>query len=542
MYIRSLYLKNIRSYGNQEIELSKGINLLVGANNAGKSTIIKALYKLQRGNSLGKEDIRKTTKRGEIAIRFEEMGEDDIPLFRVGREMPKLETVPEGGKIVVQYELKADKEQNDQAFLYDPNGKDSVFHGVGISGKNEAGAEVSLIVFSGLPDMENEKNFIYPFFAKRKRHYYHHSRGTEATYQVHEDLSNLASKIQKVTSPSFQYADEYNRLCEKILGFKIGVIPGEQQEDRIGIYVGDSFTIPLESMGEGVMNVLGLLVILLTENNKLFLIEELENDLHPAALKELLQLIIAKAGSNQFIISTHSNIVVKYLGSVPGSFMHHVVWKPYELGSGVKVPSSTIQLVLNTAVARMEMLQNLGYDLFDFGTYSGFLILEESSAEQIIREFLMPHFTPSLVNRLRTIASQGADDLPPKFQDLHRLFLFVHSDPIYKHRAWAVADGDPIGIKIIKELKKSFRSWPSEHFVTFSQPAFEHYYPERFRREVCDVLGIKNKRERKQAKGDLLRNVLNWARTNPKDAKPAFEKSAAEVIQLLKRIEAEMVA
>ena len=41
-------------------------------------------------------------------------------------------------------------------------------------------------------------------------------------------------------------------------------------------------------MGEGVANIVGLLVDLCLAENKLFLIEEPENDIHPKALKGLL--------------------------------------------------------------------------------------------------------------------------------------------------------------------------------------------------------------------------------------------------------------
>jgi hypothetical protein len=57
-------------------------------------------------------------------------------------------------------------------------------------------------------------------------------------------------------------------------------------------------------MGEGIPHLLGLINDLCLAENKLFLIEEPENDIHPKALKRLLDLIIQKSQSNQFVIST----------------------------------------------------------------------------------------------------------------------------------------------------------------------------------------------------------------------------------------------
>lgn len=43
MYIKKLSMKNFKSFRNQQIEFSRGINYLVGNNNSGKSTVIQAI-------------------------------------------------------------------------------------------------------------------------------------------------------------------------------------------------------------------------------------------------------------------------------------------------------------------------------------------------------------------------------------------------------------------------------------------------------------------------------------------------------------------
>lgn len=112
-------------------------------------------------------------------------------------------------------------------------------------------------------------------------------------------------------------------MVEKILGFPISTTPSEK--GKKGVYIINKFEyIPLTSMGEGVPNILGLIVDLCMSENKIFLIEEPENDIHPKALKARLELIEMKSVNNQFIISTHSNIVTKYLGSVEGSKVFRV--------------------------------------------------------------------------------------------------------------------------------------------------------------------------------------------------------------------------
>jgi hypothetical protein len=69
--------------------------------------------------------------------------------------------------------------------------------------------------------------------------------------------------------------------------------------------------------------------------------------------------------------------------------------------------TSTIKDLGTDPAARVAALSDLGYELYDFNLFDGWLILEESSAERIIRDYLIPWFVPRLT-RVRTIAAGGA--------------------------------------------------------------------------------------------------------------------------------------
>ena len=58
---------------------------------------------------------------------------------------------------------------------------------------------------------------------------------------------------------------------------------------------------------------------------------------------------------------------------------------------------------LNEAEERRNALERLGYDLSDYDLWKAWLILEESSAERLIREYLIPWFIPELQGRLRRL-------------------------------------------------------------------------------------------------------------------------------------------
>ena len=58
MKIKEIQLRNIRGFAKQDTELSTGINVLVGQNNSGKSTIARAALMLQQGTSFTAQDRR----------------------------------------------------------------------------------------------------------------------------------------------------------------------------------------------------------------------------------------------------------------------------------------------------------------------------------------------------------------------------------------------------------------------------------------------------------------------------------------------------
>src|SRR2546429_1577958 len=79
MWVSELEFNNIRSFAaSGAIKLSKNINILLGANNAGKSTIIRTLYLLQQ-NRFSYEDLRIGQNSAGVVIQLEEV---DNPHFQ----------------------------------------------------------------------------------------------------------------------------------------------------------------------------------------------------------------------------------------------------------------------------------------------------------------------------------------------------------------------------------------------------------------------------------------------------------------------------
>jgi hypothetical protein len=283
-------------------------------------------------------------------------------------------------------------------------------------------------------------------------------------------------------------------------------------------------------MGEGVANILGLLLDLCMAEDKIFLIEEPENDIHPKALKKVLNLILKKSEKNQFIITTHSNIVLKYLGAD----LHNKIFN-VKMHLSDKLPTSTIKEVDNSPISRRQILEDLGYELLDFDISDTWLILEESSAEAIIKDFLIPEFVPSLKDRLKICASTGVDKVTARFEAIHSLCLFFHLQKPLNDRIWVLVDDGEKEKKIIEDLKNKYKSWNPDRFLQFKEHDFENYYPEKFKAKFKELL-TKNSNEKREGKRSLLEEVKLWCKNNRDEAKEAFSQSASEVIKILEDI------
>jgi len=538
MFVSKLTLINTRSYSKMDLNLSPSINILVGNNNSGKSTIIKALYKLQNAGSLGLEDVRKTQDSARVFIDLEDITNAEGVTFQLNnKENPS--KFPDTTRVKVVfgiYDSLRDTQKGQESLFFDLNLPWELDEGGKFIIVGPDGQEVPFINFNGFPNLETHHNFIYPFFAKRKTGFYNNQLGEREAYTVSEDLRNITSKVQKISNPSHPKNKQFIKQIEDILGFSIGVIPHGENQSNTGIFVGDNTVIPIERMGEGIVNIVGLIVMLLTEDRKLYLIEELENDIHPKALKKLLELIIEKSANNQFVISTHSNIVLKYLG-VKNSKLFRLLWQPFEKTPEDRLPTSVISELDKDPEAKMKLLEELGYDLFDFDLFKSYLIFEESSAESLVRDFLLPVFFPSLTDKVKTLAASGADDLVPRFHDFLRLFVFIHQNPIYASRAWVFADGDDAGKANIQQLRTSFPSWEPEHFINFSKDNIEEYYPVRFQIEFMEINSTSDKRQKREAKRIFTKKIQGWIASNPAEAKTEFNESAAEILDFLKIIE-----
>jgi predicted ATPase len=507
MRFSRLQLTNIRSFQSADMVLSPKVTLVVGENNSGKSTLLQAILLVQQPQ-MNSESVRYGAREGKVRV---EMANFEAQDFHPSLHNPVLSTTNKDSTVAMEAIIQREPPAIGFLLLL-PN--------------------ASTNPWSHFPNAQ-PSNVLVPYFSNRRSSSIGENVGETYAYGVNTGHQFLYAKVDACVS-SRELREPFAAACLEVLGFEVttwnspnGKTAGLEVSARRRQH------IPLTQMGAGVAHVVGLIVELLMTSGKTYLIEELENDLHPGALRSLLQLVERSVeNGNQFLVSTHSNVVVRRLGGLPDARIYQV-----ERAINAMPPESRLSAVPNEPAARRVLLNSLGYDLMDYDLFSSWLILEESSAEAIVREFLIPWFAPKLVGRIRTIAANGADDVEPRFVDLHRLMTFVHLEPIYQQRAWVWCDGDKAGHAAVKKLRESFHSWPEGHFTALDLEDFESYYPNTFAAGAAEALAITDVQGKRAVKAALCDQVKVWLRADIERGKSALTESAAPLIKLLKSIE-----
>jgi AAA domain, putative AbiEii toxin, Type IV TA system/AAA ATPase domain len=501
VFVNRIALDNYRCFQGVELQPSRTLNVIVGTNNSGKSTLLRTLTALQFGASFGIDDKRVNNLDG---------------MFEIGVEGPALPPVPPGVQPCT-FRMQA----NGSPMLMSPNGNHAV----------------------GNPPFANSfpHNFACVFLSKRKVG----GLNDALVAKPHSDLisasiENLVPKLDLLLTEGNPLRERLLSICVQMFGMRIAVAPSASGRSA-GLFIDSDRQIPISAMGDGVAQMLALVADLLRAENKVFVVEELENDLHPRATRALLDLVIESCRSrgNQFFVSTHSNVVLRHLAAESDVKIFRT---SLSLGDD-RIPNAEVNEVPNTPGARRELLEELGYELFDAGLYEGYLLMEESSAETVVNEYLIPTFAPSLSRRLRTMAAKGFNEAEARFQDFVRLFTFLHLEPTYRDKAWVVFDAGEREREALDRLEAAFvgpNKWSKKTFRQWSAHDFERFYPNQFASEIERVLSIAGKKEKDQAKKDLRAQVMQWVRDEPITAKSEFEKSAREVIDLLREIEAKL--
>lgn len=162
------------------------------------------------------------------------------------------------------------------------------------------------------------------------------------------------------------------------------------------------FAFPLNQCGTGVAQVLAILSVIATAPPSIILIDEINNFLHPASIKELLRIIRTNYDHHQYIISGHSPELIAE--SYP-STMHLIRRDGYE--------STVIQMKVNDYNSYAEIADHLGISISD-ALVANRVVWVEGPTEQICLPFIADHVKISIPQGLAFIPVVNTGDLTGK--------------------------------------------------------------------------------------------------------------------------------
>lgn len=304
--LRSLKIENFRCFRTFELQQLGKLNLLVGTNNSGKTSILEAVQLLNAQSNF--ESLREVMSiRGEYILNDERSGsrEPDIRHLFYGHE------IDEGSKFSI-----FGNNQNDVEGI-----TVSVEHTGQLNLFDDLREFVLVIEWLGI---ENE-SIKLPLSSRE---------GLPLDYvrRVRRDFKNLGSKTQFVTSSSLTSEKMIELFDQVVLTPEEDLVTEALQTiepsiDRIASVGSEKYRytgsrsgfvvrltdgdqrIPIGSMGDGIWRMLGLTLAIVNARNGVLLVDEIDTGLHFSAMSDMWKLIweTAKRLNVQVFATTHNS-------------------------------------------------------------------------------------------------------------------------------------------------------------------------------------------------------------------------------------------
>lgn len=475
LYISDVKIENRKCFTTASLSCSPGINIIIGQNNSGKSTILKSICGVSVAIFAGPSGIRMGASESVIELQLSGGKELALEPFR--------RFLDDDGVVKPAYYRLLSRQPDYVASELFLNGQI---------------AETTHNIGAG-------HNIVLPFLSHRRVRGLNHEVHVAATERHLEDFSNLVAIVDRLMSPYDDDAATFRKMCREVTGLDIVTYPSHNGK-QLGARIGPNSYLPILELGDGVMQLVGLIAALCVHKGKIIVIEDVESDLHPEALKLVIDQIRVSSEYNQFFISTHSNVALAALAAAKDCAIFRVGRVDQE-GLG----RSDVASIGTDLASRVNLLLELGYSVEDMGAWSCWLICEESSFETLVNRLLIPRLVPDLQGRIRTLSSSGTGNVEKRVDSFVRLFLYLHLEPIFSGRAWVLVDGDQSGIAVIDRLRQKYTSWGEDHFIAMKKPRIEDYYPGKYANDVAAILAERDHMRVASLKSELVNRVCDEA-------------------------------
>lgn len=356
MILHEIGIGNFRSIGNNPvwINLEKKINVYIGANNSGKSNVLRAFEWLVQNKSLEKKlsqiELHQRDEKNPLRILLKSSFEESDGIPEVA-----------GNQFVLDFNVQGtQREWLDGPVIFNEPQDLKLF--------NKFGEKYTGRYFTSMPRKEEAQkkkdeiyrgmynvliqNFRPTFYIPQFRQI---TPGTDYSIKGQGIVEMLASwQHPEITADQnigrFLKIQELLRRLLNLSNIEMEVV---HTKDHV-IVKNNNLRLPLESYGTGVHELIILAVAVYSQENVFFLIEEPEIHLHPKLQKEFLNFII-KETSNHYLISTHSNALIQPSNDV--DVVHLKLTDDATTGRRVESSGTILEILTDLGISPSDILQ-----------------------------------------------------------------------------------------------------------------------------------------------------------------------------------------
>jgi AAA15 family ATPase/GTPase len=349
MYISKIKIENYKGFNNHDtIELTKGINLIIGKNNSGKTALLEALtFNVNKPHLLNIKKNKEndpSTIDGSIGMDTTEfhdyLSEFNIDSFVINSPIKKVtkttwvDDVPvlvedtswnenvirffssDNVLIFSKKRYSYDLDVREQfatlvKFVYCRLVNDKIY---GVVASNDDGKNEFI---KNIFDRFIEKN-IYKFDIHRKIDVSSMTTETSILFTNCQNLAGVVDNLQKDRVVFEEYKDKVKFILPDVKDFILEKLKNQKVEIKIWtktpIRGKSDLSISLDDCGTGVGQVLAILYVVVSATEpKVILIDEPNSFLHPSASRKLLE-VLAKYPQHQYFVTTHSPELISNFG------------------------------------------------------------------------------------------------------------------------------------------------------------------------------------------------------------------------------------
>jgi len=350
LWIKSIGIRNYKSFDDTGwLEFDRHMNVLVGANHAGKSALLGAIAQRYRGRPHKSSKFRREEALNPTSIvdfRFSISGREvrdlvlahnlnlqiPVPLAWAQGSTPRdvLHRFFDLPEIIVSAQSQAQigngagwtqvEYPSTNLFIHDGPGSEpaAFIHVTALADRSDvhisqmSGGESDNF---GINIGQTIQPRIYLFDAQRVPQ---NNFAFGSSSQLQSNAANLAEVLNVLQASRTEFAEYVAQVSRVIPAIKwVGVTPSLSVSQQVEIKIWnipdstrrDDLAIPLAECGTGVGQILSLLYVVLRSSGNVIVIDEPNSFLHPRAAKALIA-ILKEDRSNQYVISTHSPEII----------------------------------------------------------------------------------------------------------------------------------------------------------------------------------------------------------------------------------------